>query len=217
MVTAVSASSSAATTKPAASGLVSAAEMQERFLKLLVAQINNQDPLNPMDNAQMTSQMAQINTVSGIQQLNETLQGFASQFTAMQLLQATSLVGRDVLLPGNALTRDPATGMAGSAFDLTEDAQRVRIEILAPSGELLGTMDAGALGAGRHSFSWDASAYPNLSSFKFRVTASNGTTNVAATTYSAERVLAVGQRNGTVAVDLANGLSVPYADIVAVL
>lgn len=217
MVTAVSASSSAATARTSGSGLVSAAEMQERFLKLLVAQINNQDPLNPMDNAQMTSQMAQINTVSGIQQLNETLQGFASQFAAMQLLQATSLVGRDVLLPGNALTRDAATGMASSAFDLAEDAQRVRIEILAPSGELLGTLDAGALGAGRHSFSWDASAYPNLSSFKFRVTASNGTTNVAATTYSAERVLAVGQRNGAVAVDLASGRSVPYADIVAVL
>ena len=50
---------------------------QDRFLKLLVAQLNNQDPLNPMDNAQMTTQMAQINTVSGIQELNATLKGMA--------------------------------------------------------------------------------------------------------------------------------------------
>jgi flagellar basal-body rod modification protein FlgD len=217
MVTAVSSNSSTTAAIQAASGLGSAAEMQERFLKLLVAQINNQDPLNPMDNAQMTSQMAQINTVSGIQQLNETLQGFASQFTAMQLLQATALVGHDVLLPGSTLRRDSATGLASSAFDLAGDAQQVRIEILAPSGELLGTLNAGALPAGRHSFSWDASAYPNLETLRYRVTATNGTAPVAATTYSAERVLAVGQRNGAVSADLADGRNVPYADIVAVL
>jgi flagellar basal-body rod modification protein FlgD len=61
---------------------------QDRFLKLLVAQLNNQDPMNPMDNAQMTSQMAQINTVTGIQQVNETLKSLAEQFSAMQVLQA---------------------------------------------------------------------------------------------------------------------------------
>ena len=62
------------TTDPAAA--------QDRFLKLLVAQLNNQDPMNPMDNAQMTSQMAQINTVTGIQQLNKTMESMAGQFTA---------------------------------------------------------------------------------------------------------------------------------------
>ena len=64
------ASSASAAVK--AAGQTSADAQQDRFLKLLVAQLNNQDPMNPMDNAQMTSQMAQINTVSGIQQLNET-------------------------------------------------------------------------------------------------------------------------------------------------
>jgi len=216
MVTAVSASNTSPTAR-SASGALSAADMQERFLKLLVAQINNQDPLNPMDNAQMTSQMAQINTVSGIQQLNETLQGLASQFTSMQLLQATALVGHDVLLPGSTLTRDAASGLVSSAFDLAGDAQQVRIEILAPSGELLGSINAGTLGAGRHSFSWDASAYPGIDSFRYRVTATNGKTPVATTPYSAERVLAVGQRDGTVSVDLGSGRSVPYADVVAVL
>ncbi len=71
-------------------------EAQDRFLKLLVAQLNNQDPMNPMDNAQMTSQMAQINTVTGIQQVNETLKSLGAQFTAMQVLQGSSMVGHDV-------------------------------------------------------------------------------------------------------------------------
>ena len=60
---------------------------QDRFLKLMVAQLSNQDPLNPMDNAELTSQMAQINTVSGIQQLNATLSSMSTQFSGLQALQ----------------------------------------------------------------------------------------------------------------------------------
>ncbi|MDQ6680312.1 MAG: flagellar hook assembly protein FlgD, partial [Pseudomonadota bacterium] len=60
----------------------------DRFLKLLVAQMKNQDPLSPMDNAQVTSQMAQINTVSGIDKLNKTVEGLSSQFAQLQAVQA---------------------------------------------------------------------------------------------------------------------------------
>ncbi|MBI2744455.1 MAG: flagellar hook assembly protein FlgD [Burkholderiales bacterium] len=193
------------------------AAMQDRFLKLLVAQINNQDPLNPMDNAQMTTQMAQINTVSGIQQVNQTLQGMASQFASMQVLQAASLVGHEVLLPGSALTRDPATGMASSAFDLGGNASQVKIEVLSPVGQVLGTINSGAMTAGRHSFSWDASAYANYPTLNYRIAAVNGQQSVAATPYTTDKVLAVGSANGTVSVDLQSGKSVPYSSITAIL
>ena len=73
---------------------------QDRFLKLLVAQLNNQDPMNPMDNAQMTSQMAQINTVSGIQELNATMKSMATQFQSC-VMQGASMIGHDVLLKSN--------------------------------------------------------------------------------------------------------------------
>ena len=73
------------------------AAMQDRFLKLLVAQLNNQDPMNPLDNAQMTTQMAQINTVTGIQTLNLTMQTMAEEFSTMQQIQGISLIGRSVL------------------------------------------------------------------------------------------------------------------------
>jgi flagellar basal-body rod modification protein FlgD len=62
----------------------------DRFLKLLVTQLQNQDPLNPMDNAQMTSQMAQINTVQGIEKVNESIQAMSSQFVQMQAMQGAS-------------------------------------------------------------------------------------------------------------------------------
>jgi flagellar basal-body rod modification protein FlgD len=216
MVTSVSNNTSTTNSSTSGNSLGDVASMQDRFLKLLVAQINNQDPLNPMDNAQMTSQMAQINTVSGIQQVNDTLQGLASQFTSMQMLQASSLVGHDVLLPGTALARDTSSGMAGAAFDLADKADKVKIEILDAKNQVIDTVDAGAMSAGRHSFSWDASKYPNTA-LSYRVTATNGTKSVTSTAYTLDRVLAVGISNGTVTLDLQGGKSVPYSGVTAFL
>lgn len=217
MVASVSNSlSSPVTTSTGGGSAADVAGMQDRFLKLLVAQINNQDPLNPMDNAQMTSQMAQINTVSGIQQVNQTLQGLASQFTSMQVLQATNLVGHDVLLPGSALTRDPGTGLAGAAFDLAGNADQVKIEILSPAGNVMDTIMAGALGSGRHSFGWDATNYPNTH-LSYRITATSGKSPVSATPYSLDQVQAVGASNGTVTLDMRSGKSVAYASVAAFL
>lgn len=216
MVAAVS-NTSSTTASLSSSSTTSAADMQDRFLKLLVAQINSQDPLNPMDNAQMTTQMAQINTVSGLQQVNETLQGMANQFGAMQMLQASSVVGHDVLLPGTTLARDSTTGLAGSAFDLGGAASSVKIEILSPTGTVLDTINSSAMTAGRHSFSWDASAYGNYPSLNYRITAVNGTQSVAATPYSTDRVLAVGLTDGKLTLDLNSGKSVAYSGIAAIL
>ena len=67
----------------------------DRFLKLLVTQMRNQDPLNPMDNAQVTSQLAQINTVTGIERLNESIKGMSGQMFQSQALQGASLIGRN--------------------------------------------------------------------------------------------------------------------------
>ena len=92
-----------ASTDLAAQTSAAPGDASDRFLKLLVAQMQNQDPLNPMDNAQVTSQMAQINTVTGIEKLNSSVAGLSSQFMQMQALQGASLVGRDVIVPGSQL------------------------------------------------------------------------------------------------------------------
>lgn len=94
MVSAVTNPSTSTAATPASSNSTAAnmdpAQSQDRFLKLLVAQLNNQDPMNPMDNAQMTTQLAQINTVSGIQQLNQTVTSMVNQFSALQMLQGAN-------------------------------------------------------------------------------------------------------------------------------
>src|SRR5512147_1078567 len=78
-----------------------AASTEDRFLKLLVSQLKNQDPLNPLDNAQVTSQMAQLSTVTGIDKLNATLQALSSSMIASQSMQAASMIGHVVMVPGN--------------------------------------------------------------------------------------------------------------------
>src|SRR6186997_1208132 len=129
---AVSSTNSATDATAAASSLTASASdakaTSERFLKLLVAQMQNQDPLSPMDNAQVTSQMAQINTVSGIEKLNLTVQGLSSQFAQLQAVQGAALVGHDVVVPGNALQISDAVGEGG--FELAGPADHVKVEIL---------------------------------------------------------------------------------------
>jgi flagellar basal-body rod modification protein FlgD len=68
----------------------------DRFLTMLVTQLQNQDPLNPMDNAQITSQMAQINAVTGLEKVNASVQALGTQLLQMQAMQGAALVGRDV-------------------------------------------------------------------------------------------------------------------------
>ena len=188
---------------------------QDRFLKLLVAQLNNQDPMNPMDNAQTTSQMAQINTVSGIQTLNETVKSLTSQFTSMQMLHGTSMVGRDVMVQSNTLSvqNDQAQG----GIDLTEASDAVSIKIQSPGGYVIDTINLGALPAGKHHFTWDASAYPGNPNPNFVVQATKSGKDIASATFARDTVTSVGLENGAMTVQLQGRNPVSYSDIKAIL
>ena len=188
---------------------------QDRFLKLLVAQLNNQDPMNPMDNAQMTSQMAQINTVSGIQQVNETLKSMATQFTSMQVLQGSSMVGHDVLLNSNSLTRNE--GIARGAIDLAGNTDAVNVEILSPGGQVLDTLKLGPLTAGRHPFEWNSASYKGVGEPNFRITATLGDKTIEATPLALDKVVSVGSDNGNMSVQLKGRSAVAYDTIKAIL
>lgn len=217
MLSATTATTAATGTAPSTGSAkaTDTAASQDRFLKLLVAQLNNQDPMNPMDNAQMTSQMAQINTVTGIQQVNDTLKSLTEQFASMQMLQGSAMVGRTVLLESSTLTR--GEGVASGAIDLADRADDVRIEILSPGGQLLDTLNLGALDAGRHSVAWDTSSYQGTGEPGFRVTATRGGTAVETTSLAPDRVLSVGSENGAMRVQLQMRGAASYTSIKAIL
>jgi flagellar basal-body rod modification protein FlgD len=205
-LTALSGSKSSSSTSAVAT---SNQEGADRFLKLLVTQLQNQDPMNPMDNAQLTSQMAQINTVAGIEklntsvnaiadklggldnsaglaQLNTSLAGLSGQMLQSQTLQGAALVGRPVLLQGSGLLVE--NGAAQGVFDLGGSASAVRVDVLSANGQVLDSQDLGALAAGRGGFTWTVPEGVSAQGLKYRITATNGSSNVGATTYSLDRV-----------------------------
>jgi flagellar basal-body rod modification protein FlgD len=186
----------------------------DRFLKLLVAQMKNQDPLNPMDTAQVTSQMAQINTVDGITKLNATVKGLNAQFVQMQALQGASLVGRDVTIQGNRLAI--ADGVGAGGYQLASPADKVQLEILSGAGVVLSTQDLGAAGAGRHDFVWPAGTHADGDGLRFRVTATAGSAGVAVTPLMLDRVESVSAGGDALTLQLQRSGSVEYGAVKSV-
>ena len=214
-----SATTSPVTSNAASSGAATATSdstaSQDRFLKLLVAQMNNQDPMNPMDNAQMTSQMAQINTVTGIQQVNDTLKNMAAQFASMQVLQGSTMIGHEVMVESSTLT--PKSGKASGAIDLAGKTDNVKIEIISPGGKVIDTFNLGAMEAGRQTFDWDASNYKDNGEPSFKVTATLAGKTVESTSLARDKVTSVGSDNGVMMVQLEGRKAVPYSSVKAIL
>jgi len=168
----------------AGSNATSKADPQDRFLKLLVAQMKNQDPLNPLDNAQVTSQLAQISTVSGIDKLNATLQTLAAGFAANQSLEAAAMIGRGVLAAGSTLTL--ANGTATGGVDLPQTVDRLVVSIKDSSGIVVRNMDLGPQPGGVIAFQWDGATDSGASAasgnYSFSVSAQQGNNNIDGTT-----------------------------------
>jgi flagellar basal-body rod modification protein FlgD len=202
----------AATNTAAASATgTSAQETSDRFLKLLVAQLQNQDPMNPMDNAAVTTQMAQIQTVTGVSTLNSSIQSLGNQFGQMQALQSVSLVGRDVTVPGNKV--NVADGKATMNFDLSGAADTVKLEVLNGAGDVISTQDLGKLKSGMQSFAWDASKTTETTNLSFRVTATNAGSEVKTTTLTRDTVRAVNTSGATLQLELKNSGMVDYDQV----
>jgi len=177
------------TSKSVTAGAVE--DMQNRFLTLLTTQLKNQDPLNPMDNAEVTSQLAQMSTVQGIEKLNQLVSELAG---TAQMTDMASLVGRGVLVAGNQIMLTNSGGIAG--VDLPLAASSVKVTITDQAGVLVRTLDLGSLDAGSHNFVWDGkaddgqTALPGI--YKIKVEARNGSDTVNA------RPLQLGQVTGVV-------------------
>ena len=142
-----------AAVNPAKDGGKTTDATQDRFMKLLVTQMKNQDPLNPLDNAQVTSQLAQLSTVSGIDKMNATLQTLIGSFQSNQAVQAAGMIGHGVLVPGKQI--DLANGKSVFGLDLASTADKVQVLIKDASGKTVHTMDVGGKDAGTIPLAWD--------------------------------------------------------------
>lgn len=131
----------------------SAAQIQDQFMTLLVAQMQHQDPTNPMNSSEMTSQLAQISTVDGVNKLNTSMSSLLSQLQANQAFEATSLVGKSVMVPGNTMSLK--NGSASFGVQLDAAASSVNINVLNSAGQTVNVLQFGAEPAGTVPLSWN--------------------------------------------------------------
>lgn len=195
------------------------AATEDRFLKLLVAQMRNQDPLNPLDNAQVTSQMAQLSTVTGINKLAGLVQSLASSFGQTQSLQATGMIGRSVLTEGSILTLNQ--GNALGAYELASPSDRFLVSIKDSAGNVVHTTDLGAQQAGISLFKWDGvkddGSAAKDGTYRFEVQATQNGRPVDVTRLSHGTVASVSLSGSEVQLNLLNLGAVGLAQIKQVM
>ena len=129
------------------------ASKSDEFLTLMLAQIQNQDPLKPMDNGEFLTQLAQIETAGGIADLQQSTNDVVNALQSSQALQASSMVGRSVVVPSDV--SNLSNGRLGGSVAVVDAADRVEVKIYSESGSLVKTIDLGALPKGIADFSWD--------------------------------------------------------------
>lgn len=196
-----------------------ASATQDRFMTLLVTQMKNQDPLNPLDNAQVTSQLAQLSTVTGIDQLNETLKSLMGSFQSSQSLQAANMIGHGVLVPGSDLNL--AAGQALFGVDLAEAADTVQVSIRDASGQLIRKLELGAQDAGMLPSAWDGIAENGAAAangqYSFEVSAMRNGQKIVADTLGFGEVASVSSGSEGVKLNVTGLGTVNLADIRQIL
>jgi len=188
---------------------------KDDFLKLLVTQMKYQDPMNPMDSAQMTSQIAQLNTVEGINQLNATVTSLQASLMASQSMQSASLIGKTILADGNSISL--LNGSANLSMRLEGAAESVVIDVMNASGRIIKTTDLGANAAGIKSFTWDGSTNeggtaPN-GQYTFQVNAKKLNQAVAVTPLTQATVSGVELTSAGPQLSLNNGTNIAMSTI----
>lgn len=197
-----------------------AQDLQNQFLTMLVTQLKNQDPTNPMDNSQLTTQLAQINTLSGIEKLNTTLGSISGQISTSQSLQSSTLIGHGVMVNGGqVLVGNGTTTPFG--VELASASTGTSATIKDASGNVIDTVDLGALSAGVHTFSWDGkltdgSVAPD-GKYSVAIAASNGNTQLVAQPLNYAYVNGVSTANNTTKLDLGTMGSATLDDVRQIL
>lgn len=156
---------------------------QADFLKLMTAQLQNQDPFAPMDNTQMVAQMASFSQLSGITEMSTTLKAISDKLGATTTSDAVSYIGKTVLTAGTTAYGRTSGGISGGV-ELAGNATNVTVNIQSADGRLLRSVDMGAQNAGTLSFDWDGKLADGTDAgsgpFSVSVSAKNGADAVAA-------------------------------------
>ena len=161
---------------------------KDAFLQLLVTQLKNQNPLDPQDNTAFVAQLAQFSSLEGITTLNDTVTSLSGNFQSSQALQASSLVGRSVIVQTGEAYVDPASEKPFNGTVVVQDANsNPVISITNADGEVVRTIDMGTQKAGNAGFTWDGKDDEGVlldkGSYTFTASSKTDTGTTALTTY----------------------------------
>ncbi len=172
---------------------------KDEFMRLLIAQLEHQDPLEPTDNGEFIAQMAQFSSLEGISNLNSTVESFGASMQSTQALQASTLVGRSVQVLSNWSELKDGKAINGTV-DLKDSSSDVFVAVYSGEGEYLGDISLGQRPAGEVSFEWngldtDGQPFPP-GSYQFRAFDNNGKEHEGVDLYLAQNVASVSLNSG---------------------
>ena len=188
---------------------------KDSFMQLLVTQLKNQNPLDPQNNSEFVAQLAQFSSLEGITTLNDSVTAIAGNYKSTQALQASSLVGRSVIVQSGSTQVDTTKSLSGS-ISVPSSVSAVKVAITDKDGKTVKTIDLGAQSAGTSSFTWDGTKTDGTKAdpgtYTFAATTSIDNTSVALVTYLPATVnsVTISQTGGELMLNLA-GLSSPIA------
>lgn len=186
-----------------------------QFLELMIAQFNNQDPLDPAKNEDFIAQLAQFSSLEGIQNLNVSMESVAAAVRSSLTLEAASIVGRSVLVPTNRAFVGEG-GLGGNVLN-SQGGSDVRVDILDANGATVRSLDLGAQAEGDVRFLWDgtdAAGEPlPMGSYGVRAYAMGLGDPVQLDVELPELVVSVSLSERGATVNLAGGETVPLSEI----
>ena len=195
----------------------SAADLSKNFLKMLTVQLQNQDPMNPMDNAAMTSQLAALNQVDGINKLNTSVTALVAQMQSANFMNLSSSVGKTALAAGNQVYF--AGQSVGMAAKLDAPAASLKAVIRDSNSQIVNQFDFGPTPAGMNDFIWDGGdaagkqVKAGLYTLELTATDTQGKTT-SPTSYVGAMVASIGQEGADMQVGLSDGRNILTTDIV---
>jgi flagellar basal-body rod modification protein FlgD len=183
---------------------------QDDFLKMLIAQLQNQDPLNPLQGADFAAQLAQFSSLDQLTQVNTQLSALTASLSSTNNSQVVGLIGNTVVANGNSITVSGAT--TNLAYNLSQNVRQGTVKIYDSQGNLVQTLAFGSQQAGTNAMNWNtASVKPGTYTFTVSAVDSKGNP-VTASTMTSGLVTGVTFQNGVPYLSV-NGQNIAFGDI----
>lgn len=194
---------------------------QEDFLELMITQLQNQDPFEPLQSGEFIGQLAQFGTVSGVGELNNSFSALSSALISSQSLGATNLIGKNALIPSDSLSLKEGESSKG-AIGTSAPANNVNVNIFDAAGNLVKSLPLGVVNEELQEFVWDGTdASGNQAvegEYFFSVVGTQGEESVALDTYAYKQIesISLGNNSNSVLLNVEKGGELKISEILKI-